>query len=98
MGTVRSKRLEDFPRRPVVKNPPCNAGDMGLGFGLGAKTPHATGQLSPSVTTTEPRAKSRETVRSNKQPMGHSEEPVQPKKRSISKRPGAMVGRRAITS
>ena len=34
----------------------------------------------------------------DKEPVGHSEEPEQPKKRKRSKRPGVMVGRRAITS
>ena len=24
----KKKKLEDFPDVPVVKNPPCNAGDM----------------------------------------------------------------------
>ena len=37
----------------MVKNPPSNAGDMGLIPGQGTKIPHATGQLSPRATTTE---------------------------------------------
>ena len=44
----------DFPGGPVVKNPPSNAGDVGLIPGQGTKIPHATGQLSPRTTTTEP--------------------------------------------
>ena len=38
----------------MVKNPPCNAVDMGLIPGWGAKTPHAAKQISPHATTTEP--------------------------------------------
>ena len=33
----------DFPGGPVIKNPPSNAGDMGLIPGRGAKMPHAVG-------------------------------------------------------
>ena len=31
--------LWDFPGGPVVKDPPCNAGDMGLIPGQGTKIP-----------------------------------------------------------
>ena len=37
----------------VVKNPPSNAGDVGLIPGPGTKIPHATGQLSLLTTTRE---------------------------------------------
>ena len=38
--------LWDFPGGPVVKNPPCNAGDMGLIPSQGTKIPHtAVSQL-----------------------------------------------------
>ena len=47
-----SKR--DSPGGPVVKNPPCNAGDVGSILGQGTKNPHAAGQLSPCATTREP--------------------------------------------
>ena len=40
-------------RIPVVKNPPSNAGDMGLIPGQGTKTPHALGQLSPCAAIRE---------------------------------------------
>ena len=43
---------------PVVKNPPSNAGDTGSIPGLGTKTPHAMGQLSPSATTSASELKS----------------------------------------
>ena len=35
-----------FPDGPVVKNPPCNAGDTSSMLGPGTKIPHASGQLS----------------------------------------------------
>ena len=37
----------DFPSGPVVKNLPCNAGNMGLMPGLRTKIPHAAGQANP---------------------------------------------------
>ena len=37
---------QDFPGSPVVKNPPFNAGDMGLIPGGGTNIPHAMEQLS----------------------------------------------------
>ena len=40
--------------RPVVKNPPANAGNMDLIPGPGIKIPHAIGQLSPWATISEP--------------------------------------------
>ena len=33
-------RGQVFPGGPVVKNPPCNAGDVGLIPGWAAKIPH----------------------------------------------------------
>ena len=44
----------DFPGSPVVKNPPCNAGDVGSISERGAKTPHALEQLTPCAATIEP--------------------------------------------
>ena len=46
-------KIWDFLGGPVVKNPPYNAGDAGSIPGQGTKIPHAMGQLSPHVTTTE---------------------------------------------
>ena len=40
----------DFPGSPVVKNPPCNAGDMGLFPGQVTKIPHTLEQLSLHAT------------------------------------------------
>ena len=37
----------------MVKNPPSNAGDVGLIPSPGTKTPHATGRLSPHTTARE---------------------------------------------
>ena len=48
------KTSGDFPGGAVVKNLPSNAGDMGSIPGWGTKIPHATGQLNPRATTTEP--------------------------------------------
>ena len=47
------KKPWDFPGGPEVKNPPCNAGDMGLIPGRGTKIPHAMELLSPRTTTRE---------------------------------------------
>ena len=45
-----SARLQNeqwaFPGGPVIKNPPANAGDLGLIPGQGTKIPHALAQLS----------------------------------------------------
>ena len=38
----------------VVENPPSNAGDTSSISGQGTKIPHAVGQLSPCMATTEP--------------------------------------------
>ena len=56
LGEVLKGQLGDFPGGPVVKNLPFNTGDLGLIPGQGIKIPHVLGQLSPSTTTTEPRA------------------------------------------
>ena len=44
----------DFPGSSVVKNPPCNAGDVGSISGQGAKTPYAMEQLTLCAATIEP--------------------------------------------
>ena len=44
----------DFPGGPVVKNPPSDAGDVGLIPGQGTKIPHALEKLSPQASTREP--------------------------------------------
>ena len=45
--------LRGLPGGPVVRNLPAK-GDTGSIPGLGAKIPHATEQLSPCATITEP--------------------------------------------
>ena len=62
MGSLEEKRRErhshlkvwDFPGGSVVKNLPTNVGDTGSIPGLGTEIPHATGQLGPHTTTTQP--------------------------------------------
>ena len=43
------KKIRDFPSGPVVKNPPCNSGDMGSIPGRGTGIPRATEQLNKSM-------------------------------------------------
>ena len=45
--------MRDFPDGSVVKNPPSNAKDLGSIPGWGTKIPHAVGQLSLHIITTE---------------------------------------------
>ena len=53
-SSITKEQWGDFPSETVVQDPPANAGDTGSILGLGTKIPHATGQLSPCATTTEP--------------------------------------------
>ena len=53
MGLRCKKTLSGLPWWSMVKNPPSNAGDAGSVPGRGTKIPHATGQLSLCVPTTE---------------------------------------------
>ena len=46
--------MGDLPSGLVVKNLPCNAGDVGSIPGQGTKIPQAAEQLSPCPRTTEP--------------------------------------------
>ena len=52
-SAIQKENGRGFPGGPVVKNPPCNAGDMGLIPGQGTKIPHAAEQLSLSATPRE---------------------------------------------
>ena len=47
---------QDFPGYPVVKNLPCNPGNVGSTPGWGTKMPHGTEQRSPRSTTLSPHA------------------------------------------
>ena len=51
---IKKNIYMEFSGGPVVKNPPCNAGTVGWTPGWGIKIPHATRQLSPHTSTTEP--------------------------------------------
>ena len=46
----------DFPGGPVVKNLPCNAGDVGSIPGWGSKILHAPGKGSPRTMRSNKRA------------------------------------------
>ena len=52
---VKAIGARDYPGGPVVKNPPCNAGDLGSVPGWGTKIPHAAEQLSLHIATRESR-------------------------------------------
>ena len=45
--------MGDFPGGPMVKNLPCNAGDVSSIPGQGTKIPQAAEQLSPGTRTPE---------------------------------------------
>ena len=49
-----SKKFRDFPGDPVIKNLPSKAAHGGSIPGWGTKIPHARGQLSPELASTEP--------------------------------------------
>ena len=66
----------DFPGSPVVKNLPCNAGDIGSIPGQGAKILHATEQLSLHAATTKPEPHTRESVRRKGRPRMTQPNPV----------------------
>ena len=65
---VEEIKARDFPGGPVVKNPPCNAGDTGLSPGRGTKVPHAAEQQSLRPQLESPCAKTKAPVRHNKSP------------------------------
>ena len=51
---TQKRYCRGFPGGPPVRNLLANAADTGSILGLGAKIPHATEQLSPCATITEP--------------------------------------------
>ena len=53
MNLLAKQQWKDFPSRPMVKNPPSNAGDVCLILSQGTEIPCARGQLSPCATTRE---------------------------------------------
>ena len=54
LSTLNKTNAWDLPDGPVIKNPPFEAGDVGLIPWEGTKTPHATEQLSLCAASTEP--------------------------------------------
>ena len=52
--TTENNSHGDIPGGPVVKNPPCNAGDTGWIPCRGTKIPHTTEQLCLCTRLTEP--------------------------------------------
>ena len=66
--TQHKAGLGGFPGGPVVKNPPCNAGDTGLSPGRGTKVPHAAEQQSLRPQLESPCTKTKAPVRHNKSP------------------------------
>ena len=69
-------QIWDFPGGPVVKNPPCNARDVGLIPSQGTKIPH-TMELSLRASTAEPAGTPQlESLRCNEGPQQHSEDPT----------------------
>ena len=71
----------DFHDGLMVKNLPCNAWDMGLIPGLGTKIPHAKGQVSLYIATTEACAPQIESLcASAKDSARYNEDPVCPTK------------------
>ena len=83
----------------VVKNPPSNAGDVGLIPGPGTKIPHATGQLNPYARAREasslwnPCSTTRETLALQKRPSAAPQKILHdlPTKRPISAPPACQV-------
>ena len=53
-SNCKSYSHRDFPGSPVIKNPPCNAGNVCLIPDRGTKISHAAEQLSPCNMTPEP--------------------------------------------
>ena len=51
---IKRDKTRYFSSDPVVENLLSNAGDMDLIPGLGTKTPHASGQLSPGTISRKP--------------------------------------------
>ena len=66
----------DFPGGPVVKNPPSSAGDVGSIPGQGTKIPHAAGQLSPRIATTEPMCSGARRPQLKRSPRATTEDPT----------------------
>ena len=68
----QNQREGDFPSGPVIKHPPCNAGDSGLIPCQGTRTPHAMEQLKAPVPQLE------SSCTAAKYSTCHDEDPTQP--------------------
>ena len=81
-SSLKKLAFRDCPGGPVVKYPPCDAGDTGSIPGWGTKIPHAWGQLNPPATTTEPVCHSSSLVSHNErsQVLQLRPDPMQPNK------------------
>ena len=53
-NVTKADSKRGLPGCPMVKNPPCNVGDVGLIPDWGTEIPYATGKLSLCTTTGEP--------------------------------------------
>ena len=76
-GRKESDTTKRLSTAPVVKNPPCNAGNVGSITGRETKIPHAAGQLGPHTTT--------ETTPQLEKPTCHSEDSTQTKNKKQNK-------------
>ena len=74
-GLVKTDH-RDSPGGPLVKNPPCNAGDARSMPGQGAKLPHATDHLSPTTAITEPVSHNWSPCAAVKDPARHNKRPT----------------------
>ena len=75
MPVDASRKQENFPGGPVVKNPPSYAGDTGSIPGLKTRIQYTAGRPSPRATTAEPTCPRACTPRLEK-PMGPSSGPA----------------------
>ena len=84
-NTIRASLVVQWLGIPVVR--PANAGDTSLI--LSRKIPHASGQISPCATTSEPTTREATTMRSLhayiEKALAHLEDPAQPKQHNKAK-------------
>ena len=74
------KKVSNIPGGPVIKNPPCNAGDVGSIPGQGTKIPYALKQLAIVPQLLNMRATPRESVPFNERSHLPQLRPMQPNK------------------
>ena len=76
LSLVSEEKARDFPGGPVVKNPPCNAGDSGSILGRGTKIPRAAKQLSPCTKSYWVHVPQQEFCTAKKNTAWHNEDPA----------------------